>query len=242
MPVHDWTRVDAGLFHAFHQTWIVNLCAALNAGRLPADYFALPEQNIRGPIPDVLALKLAVDEEREPEGGIAVAVAPPKTRVIRRGEADIYVEKADRIAVRHRHGEIVAVVEVVSPGNKASRAELKSFVDKSTALLRQKIHLLVIDLFPPNKRNPQGIHPLIWDDFAEDGEEPYLPPSDKPLTLAAYDAGPPKAAYIEPIAVGDEFPEMPLFLRPEVYVDTPLASTYGTAWDEFPIALKGLLK
>ena len=21
MPVHDWTRVDAGLFHDFHQGW-----------------------------------------------------------------------------------------------------------------------------------------------------------------------------------------------------------------------------
>ncbi len=42
MPIHDWTRVDAGLFHAFHYHWIGNLCDALNAGALPRDYFALP--------------------------------------------------------------------------------------------------------------------------------------------------------------------------------------------------------
>ena len=41
MPIHDWTRVDAGLFHAFHQDWIVILARALNAGVLPPDYFAL---------------------------------------------------------------------------------------------------------------------------------------------------------------------------------------------------------
>lgn len=29
MPVHDWTRVDAGLFHAFHQQWISNVPAPL---------------------------------------------------------------------------------------------------------------------------------------------------------------------------------------------------------------------
>jgi hypothetical protein len=23
MPIHDWTRVDAGIFHHFHQQWIV---------------------------------------------------------------------------------------------------------------------------------------------------------------------------------------------------------------------------
>ena len=22
MPVHDWTRVEAGIFHAFHHSWI----------------------------------------------------------------------------------------------------------------------------------------------------------------------------------------------------------------------------
>ena len=59
MPIHDWTRVDSGLFHAFHQGWIVALCNALNTGTLPADYFALAEQSIRGPIPDVLTLRLA---------------------------------------------------------------------------------------------------------------------------------------------------------------------------------------
>jgi hypothetical protein len=30
VPIHDWTCVDAGLFHAFHQSWIVKLCDALN--------------------------------------------------------------------------------------------------------------------------------------------------------------------------------------------------------------------
>jgi len=35
MPIHDWTRVDTGLFHDFHQGWIRALCDALNAGGLP---------------------------------------------------------------------------------------------------------------------------------------------------------------------------------------------------------------
>src|SRR5687768_1542850 len=117
MPVHDWTRVDAGLFHAFHQRWISALCDRLNAGALPADYFALPEQNIRGPIPDVLTLKLSpTSEHNEASGGLAVAVAPPKARVVRRNEANIYAELANIISVRHRHGDVVAVIEIVSPG------------------------------------------------------------------------------------------------------------------------------
>ena len=35
MPVHDWTRVDAGTFHAFHTLWIGEIMKALNAGLLP---------------------------------------------------------------------------------------------------------------------------------------------------------------------------------------------------------------
>jgi hypothetical protein len=242
MPVHDWTRVDAGLFHAFHQRWIGALCDALNAGSLPPDYYALPEQNIKGPIPDVLTLRLTpgTDESSEDDkGSLAVATAPPRTRLIRRSEANLYADKADRITVRHRHGDVVGVIEIVSPGNKGSKAEFKAFVDKSAALIRHKVHLMVIDLFPPTKRDPQGIHKAIWDEFEE--EEFVLPP-DKPLVLASYDAGPPQVAYVETYGVGDALPEMPLFLRPEIYVPAPLEATYQTTWGVFPKAVKGLLE
>jgi hypothetical protein len=46
--MHDWTRVDAGLFHDFHQSWAITLRNSLNAGALPADYFALVEQTFGG--------------------------------------------------------------------------------------------------------------------------------------------------------------------------------------------------
>ena len=32
MPIHDWTRVDAGIFHAFHHGWIEEMARALNRG------------------------------------------------------------------------------------------------------------------------------------------------------------------------------------------------------------------
>ena len=44
MPVHDWTRVEAGIFHDFHHTWITAIKNALNAGLLPEEYYALAEQ------------------------------------------------------------------------------------------------------------------------------------------------------------------------------------------------------
>ena len=34
MPIHDWARVDAGIFHAFHHDWITEIARALNRGLL----------------------------------------------------------------------------------------------------------------------------------------------------------------------------------------------------------------
>jgi hypothetical protein len=45
MPIHDWTRVEAGIFHDFHHGWIEEIKRTLNAGLLPDDYYALAEQH-----------------------------------------------------------------------------------------------------------------------------------------------------------------------------------------------------
>ena len=44
MPMHNWKKVDAGLYHAFHHGWIGALCNALNSGIMPPDFYALAEQ------------------------------------------------------------------------------------------------------------------------------------------------------------------------------------------------------
>jgi len=239
MPMHDWTLVDAGLFHAFHHRWIDSICDELNAGVLPSDYYALPEQNIRGPIPDVIALKLTDDDSPVVGGGVAVAESPPKVRHITRSEAGLYADKASYITVRHRHGDVVTIIEIVSPGNKGSRAAFQDFVEKSTGLISAKISLLVIDLFPPTRRDPFGVHKAIWDGF---DEKDFAFPRGKNRTLASCDAGPPQVAYVENVGLGDKLPEMPIFLRPEIYVNAPLESTYQSAWAAFPRVLKGLLE
>ncbi len=151
MPIHDWTRVDAGLFHDFHQGWISALCGALNLGGLPSDYFALVEKPIKSVVEDFLVLSLSPAGEAADNDAVALsAVAnPPRTRLIQRDETALYADKANCITVRHRHGDVVAVIEIVSPGNKGSRAELRTFVEKTTDLIRQKVHLLMIDLSLP---------------------------------------------------------------------------------------------
>jgi len=96
MPIHDWTRVGAGIFHDFHHTWIAELKLALNAGLLPAGYYALAEQIAGGFGPDVLALEGPPQENpgeaSSPQGGgVAVALLPPKVQFQVRAEIDWYV-------------------------------------------------------------------------------------------------------------------------------------------------------
>lgn len=104
MPMHDWTRVAAGIFHDFHHEWISEIKRALNRGLLPADYYALAEQQ---------ATKSS-------------------------------------ISVRHVSGDrVVAMIEIVSPGNKSDTNAFQAFVGKACELLELRVHLLIVDPFPP---------------------------------------------------------------------------------------------
>ncbi len=244
MPVHDWSRVGPGIFHDFHNAWIVEIRTALNDGLLPPDYYALSEQIVGDSTPDVLTLQ-AVDSDghapNKPGGAsTAVATAPPRVRFTATTEMDEYVLKQKSLVIRHSSDDrIVALVEILSQGNKASRHALRAFVEKAAAALRRGFHLLLVDIQPAGPRDPQGIHGVLWSEIADDA---FKAPWDKPLTLASYSAGRPITAYIEPIAVGDGIPKMPLFLDPETYVPVPLETTYQAAWRGMPRRWQGVLE
>jgi hypothetical protein len=157
-----------------------------------------------------------------------------------RAEEEEYARKARAIAIRHSSGDrVVALIEIVSPGNKSNRHGLRSFVEKALEFLDAGIHLLILDLFPPGPRDPQGIHAAIWSEIR--AEDFTLPP-DKPLTLAAYSAGIPKTAYVEPVAVGDVLPEMPVFLEPDIYIPLPLEPSYTAAIAAVPARWRSVLE
>jgi hypothetical protein len=237
MPIHDWTRVEPGDFHHFHQGWVVNLTNELNSGLLPPEYMAMTEQVTGRPIPDVVTLHAR--PPKDDPGGIAVATAPPTARVIAKFEKINYAKRADRVVIRHGRGKVVAIIEIVSPGNKDSRNALRTFVEKAADILNQGVNLLVVDLFPPTSRDPHGIHKAIWDEF---GDEPFEAPPDKALTVAAYLGGDLPMAYVEPVGVGDPLPSLPIFLSETRYIPAPLEATYLEAWAVFPAMLKELIE
>src|SRR5262249_682941 len=142
--------------------------------------------------------------------------------------------------IRHTSDhQVVAIVEVVPPGNKSNRHALRKFVDMAINFLRGGIHLLIVDLFPPGPRDPQGIHKAIWDELAE--QELFPLPPNQPLALAGYVGERCLEAYVEPTAVGAVLPDMPLFLTPDRYIPVPLEVTYQAAFEGVPTFWRDVL-
>ena len=144
MAVHDWTRIDAGVFHHFHLLWIAEMCRRLNRS-LPPGYYTLAEQVTQHGNPDVLALRLTggplggsgrePGRDDGPDGGTLVAAAP-RVRYRATAVGELPGPPNRSLVVRRTNGDrVVAMIEIVSPGNKGSRHALRSFLAKARALL-----------------------------------------------------------------------------------------------------------
>jgi hypothetical protein len=230
--MHDWSRVEPTIYHHFHQRWAAAIADVLNAGLLPPGLSALIEQYTGGVSPDVLTV-----ERRSPPRPRQAGVATlPRTRLAIEPQEDVLVKRANRVAIRHRMGEVVCIIEIVSPGNKASRHAVGAFVAKTHEFLRAGVHVLLVDPFPPGPRDPHSLHKLIWDEFED---VPFDLPADEPLLLAAYRAADPAAgvlprANIEPLGVGAAIPDMPAWIDCDAFVEVPLGPAYQAAWDASP--------
>jgi len=245
MPIHDWTRVTAGTFHAFHNAWIAELQGAMNSGVLPPNYYALAEQVAGEVVPDVLTLQdirpnssrdvNSLDNEvaiGDADTAIAVATLPPKVSISDTiTEAMLLAARQSQLVIRHTTGDrVVAIAEVVSSGNKERGGAFEAFIEKVLGALDRGIHFLILDLYPPGLHDPRGIHAAIWEHL----KGTFNPPKNKPLTLASYVSSGAVTCYVEPAAVGDVLIQMPLFLSRATYVNVPLEETYISAFKKLP--------
>ena len=135
------------------------------------------------------------------------------------------------VVIRHTSDDrIVAMIEILSPGNKS---------DKAVAALDGGIHLLLVDVHPPGPRDRHGIHGALLNEI---GTEDYALGGARPLTVAAYIGGAAVDAFVAHFAVAEPIPQMPLFLTKENYVYVPLEATYMAAWEDVPPQYQELLR
>jgi hypothetical protein len=239
MPIHDWTRVPDYVFHDFHLGWVAELSRRLN-DRLPKTHFALSETLELRPPPGFLDMPEPEESEetRLRRHNTTIEQDEPGTRLVARRDVVEYANRVISIRDADTH-VVVAGITIVSPQEKRSRYRWEAFVRHAVAALTHDINLLVVDLFPPTVRDPKGIHKAIWDEFED---VPFDPPADKPLTLVSYVARPTLTAYIEPVAVGDALPDMPLFLGASEYIQVPLETTYLATWAVSPEPIRELVE
>jgi hypothetical protein len=236
MPAHDWTRVSDGTFHDFHYSWVLEIKRALNNGLLPSGYYVMAEQ-IGGDLvaPDVLTLQ-ATRQKPEPDDSLAGTATLTESPLVVHARAtiarDTYARMQRTVVVRHTSDDrIVAMIEVISAGNKSSRHALRSLLDKAVAALDSGVHLLLVDVHPPGPRDPHGIHRALLNEI---GSEDYVLDRARPLTAVAYVGGPVVEAFVGHFAVSEPLPQMPLFLTRENYIRVPLEAAYMAAWENVP--------
>src|SRR5437868_6009403 len=121
MPIHDWTQVDAGIFHHFHHDWITENARILNRQLKGTSYYALAEQIAGGLGPDVLTLQQPLGGKKAKKsvmasvrGGVALTEAPPQVRFRITEAGKWYALKKKAVTVRHvSEHHVVAVLEIL---------------------------------------------------------------------------------------------------------------------------------
>ena len=144
------------------------------------------------------------------EGGIAVATAPPKARFHARMRSWIRMRsKAKAVVIRTPSGHrVVAMIEIVSPGNKSSQTDAGGIRLQSRTGAAGRNPPLDRRLVPADASCTRWIHRRSG--ARREGD--FALPDDKPLTCVSYVGYPGVEVFLEPVAVGDKLPKMPLFL------------------------------
>ncbi|HEX5446865.1 MAG TPA: hypothetical protein VFW87_23820 [Pirellulales bacterium] len=145
------------------------------------------------------------------------------------------------LAIRHVSGHrLVAMLEIVSSSNKDRAEHVEELAAKIVTALEVGIHVLLVDLWPPDEFDPVGMHGAVREWFG-DLEEPYDLPPGEPFTLASYNASPPAEVFVEHLAVGRRLPDMPLFFHADRYINIPLETTYQAAFAGAPAFCREVL-
>ena len=222
MPLHLWKNPRVS-WKSFHNFWIVQIAAHLNEV-LPPGFQARPTELVVGIEPDVLVTQQQEHPETaSPLKSQPVLMEATLTAVISPPAEAPFVGVYSEYDATH----LVAAIELVSPSNKHSNADVQTFVSKARLLLEDGVHLMIVDVIsdPARRiRKPLLQHLGIEADVAEDRlwVSSYCSlPTEEPhphITIREW---------ARDLAVAEPLPSLPLFLHcDELWVMVDLESTY----------------
>ncbi len=231
MPLHDWT--DLADWETVHTYWITELGRWLKP-RLPAGYRAslgtVPVLVVvPAPVhPDVSVRRQEQPSLPSPSNGLPSQTPGDLSEPAPDVEVALALLDPARAVYVRRGGNLVAVIELISPRNKDRPETRRSTTDRFLGYLTQGIHLLFVDVHPRS----------LGFSFAEDlAGAVQLPVNPCPAPCAgsycvsgpAPEGGLYLAAWQRPLVVGTALPILSLHLTREVFVPVDLEQTYGNA-------------
>ncbi|MBC8461055.1 MAG: DUF4058 family protein [Deltaproteobacteria bacterium] len=219
-------------FQSFHNAWAVYIAGELNEV-LPIGFRAKPHAQIGNWEVDVRTDTSLSEYEREKlRMQYQVPPSSATTRATFPTELEIFV-----VNVGRRTQKIVGVIEIVSKANKDRPKNREAFVAKCYSLLSQGISLIMIDILATPVFN---LHNQLLEALGI-GEGKIKEYQEEPLYCSAYrinvDANeePLVELWAEALKVGNELPELPLFITSEIAVPVKLEKAYMEICDRLKI-------
>jgi Protein of unknown function (DUF4058) len=223
-PRRSWENLHGG--------WGFILAGQLNLRPLP--YGFLAEGNVHIGIsvaPDMAAFE--EDEARPgggPNGAVATEVwAPPQPPLIVPVDFSGLETFEIRLYDQERARTLVAVVELVSPGNKDRPENRRAFLDKCAAYLREGISVVIVDIVTSRRHN---FHAALMELF--NGGEEAARAVGADLYAVSYrvrvtGTRTQLEAWPAALALGAPLPTMPLWLTESLVVPLDLEAGYREA-------------
>lgn len=214
-------------WEGFHSLWAATMVRRLNRGVLPRGYHAEPRVRL-GTLAQVdlgtrEELSAAIPEGPDgSNGGVAVYSPPAPLLTI---ETDLSQEDLFEVQVFEVCGNLVAAIELISPGNKDRPQSRHEFVVKCASLLKAGVSLVLIDIVTNRHANlfSELMEYLEIRNFVSPLQGPVYCCSLQPRGSnghAKVDVWP------EVLRVGAVLPRLPLCLRDDLAVPLEPESTY----------------
>jgi hypothetical protein len=228
MPLHDWSKLPE--WEGVHQLWIVGLYHDIKA-KLPAGYRAalatVPSLTVGGPSthPDVSVKRQPIPEVDDS------SLQSADDGLEFEAEVSLLALDSTTMIQIFRASNLVAALELISPGNKDRESVRKSTVDRFVGYLALGIHLAFVDVHA----QPQKFS--LADAIARDLDFPQ-PPCPAPQAISyrvgnAPDRGRSLAVRRASLTIGEPLPMMPLSLSQFQHVAVDLESTYSNATSDY---------
>jgi hypothetical protein len=164
---------------------------------------------------------------REQSGGVATALwAPPAPTFLVPTEAPDQDQHEVRNYDARQASQLVAAVEIVSPGNKDRRENRRSFVAKCAGLLQARVCVTIVDLATLRELN---LYADLLDLIGETDPSPAAGPSciyAVSLRWTRKDRTGTLETWTQALEMGRHLPTLPLWLNSDLAVPLDLEASY----------------